>query len=367
MSSAGRLNAPTQRAPSAYQPARVAGLAWFMVVAAMFTAPAWVLGATPEVSGSPSPAPDVNPLEQILGVVAPLIGIGVALGVTLAVVVGIAFVVARIGGRPSAPAPAIGTAPARSSRWILGGILSVVVVVVAMVLGVLGGREVAYYGSLGGLGGVLGAGILTFFIVAMVIALTLVGLIAMKIRHGKANLAIRTLLAAAGLLSVGAIGGDATAGALGGLYRQPVVLGATGETHAALQADATPFVARDGGRADCRSVPDGRSVETVTALEVGRLGSGALRATLSLAASGSDGASAEFWIADVPDGTIQPFWRGNIQIIESAPDGASGRMSFNLERAEDGASKSEPSARTSPPPGWPPTLAGELSWTCQPW
>jgi hypothetical protein len=88
---------------------------------------------------------------------------------------------------------------------------------------------------------------------------------------------------------------------------------------------------------------------------------------LTLAGAGSDGATAEFWIADIPDGTVQPFWRGYVQIIESSGDGASGRLTFDLSRAEDvppkGAATDAPAATSA----WPAAISGMLSWSCQPW
>jgi hypothetical protein len=194
-----------------------------------------------------------------------------------------------------------------------------------------------------------------------------VSLIATKLRHGKPNLAIWTILSAAGLLAVGAIGGSLTAAATGGLYQAPLVFSATGETRTELTVGTMPFVGQEAGRAECRSVDNGSAVAMVNALEVGRLGAGTLRATVSLAGTGSDGAMAEFWIADVPDGTIQPFWRGYVQVIESSADGASGRLAFDLPLAEDAPPKGDAATTPSATSAWPPAISGTLSWSCQPW
>jgi len=343
-------------------------LAWLVVIAATVAAPASVFGATPPgTTGGPTTEPEVSLLSRLLGVAAPLAAIAVA----LSVVIGLAFVVARIAGPTVGPAAAPSSAESNVSRSAIGRPASVLVAVGACVVGVLAGRAIAYEGSVGGLAGVLGAGILSFFLIVAVVGLALVGLIATKIRHGHVSRPIGTLLAAAGLLATGALGGHATAAAFGGLYHEPVVLEATGATRFDMQAVAVPFVARDGGRAVCRSVPDGRTVADVTALELGELGSGTLRATLSLPAQASDGAAAEFWIdgGDLSDGSIQPFWRGSVQVTEIGADGASGKLIFASLERENGAEKpiSESPAPTSAAPGWPSTISGLLSWSCQPW
>jgi hypothetical protein len=256
---------------------------------------------------------------------------------------------------------------ASRTRSLLARCVSLFVLIAAIGFGIYLGRAIAYYGSLGDLGGILAVGVLRFVLIAPVVGLVVVGLIATKLRHGKPNLAIWTILTAGGLLTVGAIGGSVTAAATGGLYQAPLVLSATGETRTELTAGTMPFVGQEAGRADCRSVDNGRAVAMVTALEVGRLGAGTMRATLSVAGTGSDGATAEFWIADVPDGTLQPFWRGYVQVIDSSANGASGRLAFDLPRAEDAPPKGGASAVPAATSAWPPAISGTLSWSCQPW
>lgn len=341
--------------------------AWLAITGATIALPSSVLAATPTgTAGGPSSEPEVSLLSRLLDIAVPL----VAIAVVLAVLIGLAVVVARLAGPPVAPASVLGPPESKASRRSLAMWLSVLVTIGALVVGVLAGREIAYERSVGGLEGVLGGAILIAFLVVAVVGLVAVGLIATTIRHGHVSRAIGTMLAAAGFLTIGAFGGGATAGAAGGLYHQPVVLQATGQAHVELQAGAVPFVARDGGRAECRSVPDGSTVADVTALELGKLGSGGLRATVSLPAAGSYAASAEFWIdgADVLEGSIQPFWQGSVQFSEISADGASGRLTFNGLEQENGAGK--PAAESSSPTSatdWPSTITGTLDWTCQPW
>jgi len=152
---------------------------------------------------------------------------------------------------------------------------------------------------------------------------------------------------------------------------EPVVLAAAGQTQVELQAGAIPFVARDGGRADCRSVPDSQTVADITALDLGELGSGTLRAMIGVPVQLSDGATAELFIdgGDLPEGSPQLSWSGPVQVTELGAEGASGKLTFTSLGLANPASKPDPasSVLTSAAPGWPATISGSLSWTCQPW
>jgi hypothetical protein len=257
---------------------------------------------------------------------------------------------------------------------ILGTSLSVALAAGACAIGLLVGRSIAYSKSVGGMGGAFEAAILIFFLIVAVIILVLVALIGMKLRHGHMSQPIATLLAVAGLLAIGALGGHTTAAAFGGLYRQPVVLQATGRTTIDLQAGDVPFAARLAGEATCDSVPDGQAVASITALALGELGSGTLRAHLSLAAEGSDSVAgtAEFWIdgGDLPEGSPQPSWNGPVRVIEIGPEGATGKLTFtNFEGfSNDPALKGPESPAASSGTGeWPPTISGVMGWTCEAW
>jgi hypothetical protein len=148
----------------------------------------------------------------------------------------------------------------------------------------------------------------------------------------------------------------------------PVVLEASGATRGVAIGGAMPFVALDGGRARCQSAPDSQAVAGVTALELGELGSGLLRATLGLAAQTSGAASVELFIAGgLAEGAFQPFWTGPVKVTASHGGGASGTVTFSRLKLEVAAG-SKPGM--SPLPGihdWPATLSGALSWSCEPW
>lgn len=138
-----------------------------------------------------------------------------------------------------------------------------------------------------------------------------------------------------------------------------------------MQAGELAFTPRVGGEAVCVSVPDGQAVEGITALELGELGSGTLRAMLRLPADDPDGATAEFWIdgGDLPEGSLQPFWNGSARITEIGSDGATGKLIFNaLAGVNDPALKGPESPAATPVASeWPSTISGVLGWTCQPW
>ena len=148
----------------------------------------------------------------------------------------------------------------------------------------------------------------------------------------------------------------------------PVVLQATGATHNVVISGGTMrFVARDGGRARCQSVADSEAVAGITALELGELGPGTLRATLAVQTSAV--ASVELFIdgGDLVEGSFQPFWTGPIKVTEPHGDGAVGTVTFSgLKLEADAGSK----PGLSPLPGvdeWPASLSGTMSWSCEPW
>jgi hypothetical protein len=257
-------------------------------------------------------------------------------------------------------------------RSILRTSLSVAFAAGACVIGLLVGRSIAYSKSVGGMGGAFEAAFLSFFLIVAVVTLALIALIALKIRHGQVNQPIATILAAAGLLATGALGGHTTAAAFGGLYRGPVVLETAGTATIDLRSGGLPFAARVASEASCASAPGGRAVASITALQLGELGSGSLRATIQLADEASNGASAEFWIdgGDLPEGSPQLSWNGPVEITEIAADGATGKLTFtNLEGiSSDPALRGPESATASSSAGeWPATISGVVGWTCEAW
>jgi hypothetical protein len=235
-----------------------------------------------------------------------------------------------------------------------------IVSVIALGVGVAVGRSIAYTASLGGLEGIGGA--ITSGLFGIVIAVLLVvGVVAIRVRGPSTP--IVSLLLAAGLAGVGAVGGWATAGATGGTYVAPVEHSARGSTRAELSDTLVPFVPRDAGEATCRSIPDGEAVAGITALDLGELGSGTLRAEFGPGTSVGDSVAIQLLIdgADVAEGSGQPFWTGTAQVVERAALGATGQLRFDRVPAENDAKTS--AAQT----GWDGPLTGSISWSCEPW
>ncbi|HEX5823585.1 MAG TPA: hypothetical protein VFY18_03905 [Candidatus Limnocylindrales bacterium] len=345
--------------------------AWLPLAAALvaIALPVPVLGATPEgTTGGSFTEPAGNLLDGLLAFAPVVAGIAGA----IAIMIIMANVLAGIGGPVGQPAQIPGSVPWSGSRstvtwrrpWF------VVVAGAALVIGVLSGRSVAYAFSQGGLS-VLGAGVVIVLLGMGVIGLGGMGLVALRLRHGHLSQAIATVLAAAGLLAGGAIGGGATAAATGGVYRDAVILQASGETVLRLDPGDLSFVATKGGTADCQSDPDGRTVVAIAALDLGELGPGTLRASLYLPVASSEPVTAEFFIdaGDLPEDSIQPSWSGPVLLSGVSADHASGRLAFDgLPRLiPDKMPEAQSSAAIAVGKAWPSSISGELTWSCRPW
>jgi hypothetical protein len=281
-----------------------------------------------------------------------------AFAIELAIVLVVAWFVARIGGPPIAEAAP--SAPGSVRRSLL---LTLVAAGGATLLGILIGREVAREISVGGLGGIAAIGLIVF-VALVVIGLVLVAVIATAFRRGHATWAIGRVLIAAGLLAAGtAIGRETARGA----YPQPVILTAAGTTQVSLESAGVPFVARTAGRAECRSVQDSRDVQEVTTLDIGELGPGTLQAVISIGPGGGPGDASMILAIDPADlaaGALQPTWEiGPFPTMRATTGNTTGTMKFDLSRNLDAA----PSPGGTASALWPKTLSGEISWTCEPW
>jgi hypothetical protein len=347
--------------PSMPRPERALPIAWIAItISAILAMPASVLAATPEgTTGGAIIEPEVGILSRLLDVAGVLAGIAIALGV----VIGLAYVVARIDG-PVIRADSATTLPGptrtrASTVWTWSFLI---IAGIALVVGAITGRVMAFERSAGGLH-FLNAAVLGLFLAVAVIGLGLTGLVAAKIRHGHIGRANGTVLAAAALLATGAFGGAATAAATGGVYHEPVALQASGETTLMLDASELPFAARNGGRADCQSNADGQTVVLITAFDLGELGPGTLRAMLSMPIAPSEPATAEFFVdgGDLPEGATAPSWTGRVLVTGMGADHASGRLAF------DGLSQHVDEEMPAPATSWPTSISGELTWSCHPW
>jgi len=149
----------------------------------------------------------------------------------------------------------------------------------------------------------------------------------------------------------------------------PVVLDAAAVTQADLKGGTLPFVSKDGGAGTCTSWPDTRRVESVYSSDLGKLGTGTMRATLTIPMGGSGLTTAELWIdgANIPEGVFQPFWTGSARITESGAGAVSGTMTFSALKLEVDAVLKPGQSAPAEVADWPATLSGAISWECGPW
>ena len=333
------------------------------VLAALLWMPEAVWAATPDGTaggGAEIPAPSL--LDQLLAIIVPLAGV-VAV---LVIAIGLALVIARSGGPVVARQPIAGSSPTDADRPPRREVGLIFIGIGAALIGALVGREIARENTVYAL---FGGAITTFLLVVTIGGLVLVGLIALAVRRGDMTFPISAMLVAAGTLAAGAVGGTVSASATGGTYIAPVILEAPGRMTLAMPGPVQ-FVAGTEASARCASTPDGRTVADVVGLDLGELGPGTLRGTISLPGQASGEASASFFIdaGDLPDGSSQPSWSGPVRMSELGLDGRSGKLTFsNLGRDPDAALKPGSSAPPASSGTFPDALSGTITWACQPW
>jgi hypothetical protein len=145
-------------------------------------------------------------------------------------------------------------------------------------------------------------------------------------------------------------------------YRPPVVLSRSGV--ATLTLDETAgFVPRGDAPVTCTSLPDSTAIGGVEGLDLGELGLGTFRGTVSHEADGPTG-HIELFIdgADLAEGGPQPSWAGNVALRDLAPNRTAGTAAFeDLAYDDPEVSKGAPVPTGGP---WPLTLSGTLHWDC---
>jgi hypothetical protein len=132
-----------------------------------------------------------------------------------------------------------------------------------------------------------------------------------------------------------------------------------GTINAAITSATATFRPNTDAPATCGSVADGDALGGVTALDVGELGSGTLRAFVSI--ESETGVTLQLFIdaADVEDG-VAPAWEGIGIVSARSPDGLMATVTFeDLRLATD-------SKDPTPSSGWAGGLSGSLRWACEP-
>jgi hypothetical protein len=240
------------------------------------------------------------------------------------------------------------------------------VLVAALAIGILAGREIAAERSRSFLGGIF----VVLLLAVGIVALGAAAVVGVFLHGGRLGIVTKSLVAAAGLLVVGTVGGHLTAGLTGAIDRAPVVLESVGTSTIDLTGAVESFAPRDNSAAVCRSVPDEQAVGDVYESDLGELSGATLRGTLTASSTSSDVGSLELWIdgGDLSDGADQPFWGGPVT-IQAGRDGFAGVATFSRLGRESGPAKGDVTGTPTPTPtdGWPATMSGQLSWTCAAW
>jgi hypothetical protein len=206
----------------------------------------------------------------------------------------------------------------------------------------------------GALGGVIEGG-------ALVIVLCVIGITALALRRWRIA---RLAFLSAVLVPIGIFGGFSLSGPLGLAYREPVVLQSAGPATIHLDSVAG-FTANPSATTTCSSSGDSTVTETVTGLDLGELGAGTLRGSLTLQPTLTKG-HIELFIdgADIPEGGVQPSWGADAALADLGTDALSGTATFgDLAYTDPNVQKGGPAPSGG---GWPATLSGTLHWDCHP-
>jgi hypothetical protein len=194
---------------------------------------------------------------------------------------------------------------------------------------------------------------------APVIVLGVTGLVALLMRRGRVA---RFAIMSAVLVPIGMFGGISLTDPLGVGYRAPLVLQSSGPATLQL-ASVSGFTANRGATTTCSSIGDSTVTDKVTGLDLGELGSGTLRGSLTLQPGLTTG-HMELFIdgADIRDGGVQPFWEADAALADLGADALSGTATFgDLAYTDPSVQKGGPTPSGS---SWPATLSGTLHWDC---
>jgi hypothetical protein len=235
----------------------------------------------------------------------------------------------------------------RIPPWILAGVT----------VGLLDGVAIANGLSQPGFGSLGGAILAMASVVVAAGVLAIAGVLALVERPRAAKGLAGFVLSVA----AAAVPGTAIAGPLGLTYRAPVYLQAEGTATADLVA-GPDFTPNRDGRATCGSPADSDAVGTVTGFDLGDLSGGRLRAMVSIDPATLD-AGRELFIdgGTLPQGVAQPRWAPDAP-ISVLGDPASGSVSFSARLQPEPAPGGSPRGTA-----WPVTLAGTITWACNPW
>jgi hypothetical protein len=239
------------------------------------------------------------------------------------------------------------------------GRIALLLIVVAWLLGGIAvGRGYAWSQSVGGMNAAFGGVVFGVAAVAVLVFGLATAVVERVIGAPRGSGGRATRAAIVGLI-VGIAAGYGTAAATGGTYVEPIVRVSAGTMSAAITSPTATFRARSNAPATCGSVADGDAVEGVTALDLGELGDGTLRAFVVIESETRVRLELFIDAADVEDG-FPPSWTGTASVSAKSPDGLAATIAFeDLRVVTD-------SKLPTPPPGWAGALSGSLRWACEP-
>ena len=236
------------------------------------------------------------------------------------------------------------------------------------------GWQAAYSASLGGMAQ-LGAVVLLMLVGGILVAGALIGT-ALRLWSRAAGVGMAVQQVTAGLLVALVVAAPGSV-LLGLTYRAPVHLEATGTAGLTLapSGGSMAFTPNPRASVSCTSVADGTGTWMVSARALGDAvvdGQGVViggRVGMEEANQALGGAETriEIWVdaLGLPDGAPRPAWTGfayvqSVPIAGSAGGGSVAFTSLQLTSAS-------PDATVPPDQGWPPSIAGTLTWTCGAW
>jgi len=213
------------------------------------------------------------------------------------------------------------------------------------------------------LGGALAAAFLGFLVLIGIVAIAVIGLLALFFRRWWLTAAF---VVGAGCL-LGLFGGWWVTNAVGLGYkytwpsmsfRTPSAFRFAGGNGLARLAGVAGFTTRMGA-ADCTSGPSSLDVATVNAWDMGALGDATLRGDLNMHMAGVDpntvAVSVYLWSSSMAG--PGPRWQGQGRLVTVEP--SVGRVSFaHIARVTGDQTAAG---------AWPAELSGEISWSCGPW
>ena len=231
-----------------------------------------------------------------------------------------------------------------------------------LVVGAFLGYEIAY-----GLGlhdnygfGWIAVVFLAGIVVAILVLFAVIGGLAALVPDRAGRPTIRIVTVAAVALVVGLGLGGAINAVVRLAHHDAVMIGGPGTLTVSLEG-LDRYAAQGDAPAHCGSGWDSALVARIEADSVGRVPTGTVDATVMLLPEGSSDGRPDVYFsirrADKTQG-LPPAWRGSGDVVERIDGDRRGRIAFT------GAALLPAEETGLPPEGWPTSLSGSVSWSC---